>query len=126
MEKRSRGRPRISERIAGSSAPLYESVVTSGSKCRSRRSTTDLVYAFQSGSVLMEAASEIEGLELICGDHYQCRSILNQLGRMLLIEGYGENDMIEIAKTAIKAKKDGYTVKEIERYIRQGRMTGEW
>jgi len=55
-----------------------------------------------------------------------CRSILNQLGRMRRIEGYSENDVITIAKEAIQGKKGGRSVKEIEQYIRHGRMTGEW
>ncbi len=83
-------------------------------------------YMYTAAKVLSEAASEIDGLEMICGPDYMCRSILNQLGRMLRIEGYSENDVIEIAREAVKGKKDGYSVKEIEKYILNGRMTGEW
>ena len=86
----------------------------------------DTAYVFTSAIVLSEAASEIEDLELICGPDYQCRSILNQLGRMYRTEGYSENDVITIAKDVIKAKKDGHSIKELEQYIRHGRPTGEW
>jgi hypothetical protein len=48
------------------------------------------------------------------------------LGRILRTEGYSKNDVIAIAKEAIKGKKDGYSVKEIEKYIMHGRQTGEW
>ena len=51
---------------------------------------------------------------------------MNQLGRMYRKDGYNANDVITIAKEAIKGKKDGRSVKEIEQYIRRGRMTGEW
>lgn len=125
-EKRKRGRPSVTERIAGSNAALYETVITNGKKYRSRRSIADTAYVVIAGNILSEAASDIEDLELICGEEYQCRSILNQLGRMLRIEGYSKNDVIGIAKEAIKSKKAGYGVKEIERYIRNGRLTGEW
>lgn len=125
-EKRGRGRPSVTERIAGSNSDLYEKVITGGKKYRSKRSVADTAYMFTAAGVLSEAASEIEGLELICGPDYMCRSILNQLGRMRRIEGYSENDVIEIAKEAIQGKKDGRSVKEIEQYIRHGRATGEW
>ncbi|MCL2816197.1 MAG: hypothetical protein FWD23_16515 [Oscillospiraceae bacterium] len=41
-------------------------------------------------------------------------------------EGYSDEDVIRIAKAAIQGKKDGYSVKEIEKYIRHGRVTNEW
>ncbi|HBU12597.1 MAG TPA: hypothetical protein DEB31_07710 [Clostridiales bacterium] len=125
-KKRGRGRPCVTEKIAGSNAAFYESVIAGGKKYRSRRSISDTAYMYTAAKVLSEAASEIDGLEMICGPDYMCRSILNQLGRMLRIEGYSENDVIEIAREAVKGKKDGYSVKEIEKYIRHGRMTGEW
>ncbi len=81
---------------------------------------------FTAATVLSEAASDIEDLEVICGPDYMCRSILNQLGRMLRIDGYSKGDVIKIAEEAIKSKKNGFSVKEIEQYIRRGRMTGEW
>jgi hypothetical protein len=34
--------------------------------------------------------------------------------------------VLTVAKEAIRGKKDGYKVKEIEQYIRHGRVTGEW
>jgi len=54
-----------------------------------------------------------------------CRSILNQLGRMSR-EGFSNECVIGVAKAAIQGKKDGYSVKEIERYIRNGRLTDKW
>ena len=127
MEKRRRGRPSVTENIAGSLADKYEEAITQGKKYRSRRSISDIVYVFTAGRILLsEAASEIEDMNLICCDEYQCRSILNQLGRMYRQDGYSEHDVLEIAKEAIRGKKDGRSVKEIEQYIRHGRKTGEW
>jgi hypothetical protein len=124
--KRRRGRPSVTEKIAGNHAKSYESVITDGKKYRSRRSVADAAYSIIAGSILTEAASEIDGLETICGEDYQCRSILSQLGRMYRTEGYSKEDVIDIAKDAIQAKKDGISVKAIEQYIRRGRLTGKW
>ena len=127
MEKRRRGRPSVTEKIAGSLADKYEEAITQGKKYRSRRSISDIAYVFTAGQILLsEAASKIEDMDLICCDEYQCRSILNQLGRMYRQDGYSEHDVLEIAKEAIKGKKDGRSVKEIEQYIKHGRKTGEW
>jgi len=75
--KKRRGRPSITEKIAGSHANEFEQVITSGKKYRSRRSIVDAAYVITSAGILSEAASEIDDLELICCDEYQCRSILN-------------------------------------------------
>ena len=124
--KRGRGRPSVTELIVGSNATLYEKIIMDGKTYRSKRSIADTAYVYEAAKVLSEAASEIEDLELIWGDEYYCRSIMNQLGRMYRKDGYNANDVIAIAKEAIKGKKDGRSVKEIEQYIRHGRMTGEW
>jgi len=125
-KKRGRGRPSVTEMIAGDSAEAYEKLATNGKKFRSRRSVADAAYALSAAILLSKSDYEIEDLDVICGEDYQCRSILNQLGRMHRIEGYSEKDVIKIAEEAIKGKKDGYSVKEIEQYIKHGRKTGEW
>ena len=113
MEKRRRGRPSITEKLAGSSADAYEKVLKQGKKFRSRRSISDLAYVIVAGQILFsEAASDIDGIELICSDEYQCRSILNQLGRMYRQDGYSEHDVLEIAKEAIQEKKMGEALKK--------------
>ena len=125
--KRGRGRPKMTEKLAGDSAELYESIMLQGKKFRSRRSTADTVYAMKAAEILWEAASEIENLDVIfVPDVYMCRSILNQLGRMRLIENYDKESVVEIAKVAIYKKKNGESVKDIEKYIRNGRLTHEW
>jgi len=59
-----RGRPRVTELIAGDSVPLYEKVITSGKQYRSQRSISDAAYAIVAANVLLEAASDIQGLTL--------------------------------------------------------------
>jgi hypothetical protein len=125
-KKRGRGRPSVTQRIAGNSAETYEMLATNGKNFRSRRSVSDMAYTLAAATLLREAASEIDGLELLFNEEYQCRSILNQLGRMHRQDGYSEDDVVKIAKEAIKGKKDGRSVKEIEQYIKHGRKTSEW
>jgi len=126
-KKRGRGRPTVAEKIVGNSAATYESVLMGGKRRCSRRTISDTVYAFAAAGILSDAASEIEDLELILNHQtqYMCRSILNQLGRMSC-EGFSNECVIRIAKAAIQGKKDGYSVKDIEKYIRHGRVTDEW
>ena len=125
-KKKGRGRPTVTQSMVGDKAKMFENVVTNGKVFRSRRSISDLTYALLAVGILSEAASDIEDLDLIWSDRYQCRSILNQLGRMHHIEGYNDNDIVAVAKASIQDKKNGYSVKEIEQYIRHGRLTGEW
>ena len=127
MEKKNkRGRPTVTQRMVGDEAALYEKVATNGRVFRSRRSISDLTYALLALGILSKADPKIEDLELIWGEKYECRSILNQLGRMCHIEGYSNNDIVAVARAAIQDKKNGYSVKEIEQYIRHGRLTREW
>jgi hypothetical protein len=88
--KRGRGRPRVAEYLVGDNATHYEKVMTSGKRYRSRRSISDTIYTFTAAGILRDAASKIENLELLVDfqKEYMCRSILNQLGRMSLTEGY--------------------------------------
>ena len=125
-KKRGRGRPSVTEMIAGDNAKKYEMILTSGKRYRTRRSIADAAYALTAAIILSKTEPKIEDLELICGEEYQCRSILNQLGRMSRTEKYCESDVVKVAKAAIQDKKDGYSVKEIEQYIKHGRKTGEW
>jgi hypothetical protein len=41
-------------------------------------------------------------------------------------EGFSNECVIRVAKAAVQDKKHGYSVKEIEQYIRNGRLTGKW
>jgi hypothetical protein len=127
-QKKGRGRPTVTEKIAGTLAESYEKVITGGKQYRTRRSISDSAYAIIAAGILSEAASEIEDLEILINHQtqYICRSILNQLGRMHRTEGYSENDIINVAKAAIQDKKNGYSVKQIEQYIRNARFTGRW
>jgi len=91
--------------IPGESAKAYEELIKNGKTFRTRRSIADGAYALTAAIILSKAKPEIKDLEYICSDEYQCRSILNQLGRMHRTNAYSENDVVTIAKEAIKCKK---------------------
>lgn len=60
-KKRGRGRPSITEMIAGENAVLFEKLITDGKKYRSRRSVADAAYVFSAAEILFsEAASDIK------------------------------------------------------------------
>lgn len=75
---------------------------------------------FQEGDI----QSELRGV-ITCGLKFK-KSIAEQIGRMSLQDGFCVEDCVKVAKISAKALHDGYTVKEIEKYIRHGRTTGEW
>jgi len=126
-KKRGRGRPKITERLVGDSAEFYEKIMMGGRKFRSRRSVTDTVYAMKAGEILLEAASDINDLnQIFIPDEYMCRSILSQLGRMYLVENFDTKSVVTVARLAIDKKMNGCSVKDIEKYIRNGRQTDEW
>ena len=102
-KKRGRGRPRITEKRFGDMAEMYENRLTAGKSYRSRRSTADTVYAYEAMRILMDAASEIEDLQLLFDEktRYMCRSIISQLGRMYQVNGYDEESVVYVAKAAI-------------------------
>ena len=52
--------------------------------------------------------------------------IIEQLGRMYAQDGYAEEDVLSVARTAAEAIGQGYTVKAVKAYIISGRKTGEW
>ena len=54
------------------------------------------------------------------------QGIAEQIGRMYNQDGYPEESFKDVCQTAIDIVKDGYSVKDVERWIRHGRTTGEW
>ena len=95
-KKKRRGRPRVAEKMMGDSADQFETIAKNGQRFRTQRSVTDNVYALRAMMIISEAASDIEGLEYLFSDEkrYMCRSILSQLGRMYITEGYDTKSVI--------------------------------
>ena len=58
--------------------------------------------------------------------NFKNQGILEQIGRMYDQDGYTEEQCKSVAETAVHLKNNGYKVKAIESWIRNGRITGEW
>jgi len=116
QEKRGRGRPKIDAGITEVGAP-------------SRRQAINAMYMFEGVHLLSVAATDIPDSDIL----YQSEDatmtvkskngILEQLGRMLVQDHYNEDDCAYIANLAIAALKNGKTSREIEKAIREIRMT---
>ncbi len=128
-QKRSRGRPTVATEYFGNAAQAFGMIMSAGKKV-TKRSIADYVYCDAALRIIKEAASEIPFVEEIFSvdreKEQYCRSILSQLGRMSIQDSYTDVDVIAIARIAAEARHDKCTVKQIEKYIRRGRMTGEW
>lgn len=124
--KKKQGRPSVMKRIYGDSADDVARVFVQKCGDYTSRSKADMSYCMDAACILKEAASEIDNIDVLFRNDYVCRSILSQLGRMWRQDGFNKASVIEIAKEAIRAKIFGESVKEIEAYIRHGRMTDEW
>ncbi len=116
QEKRGRGRPKIDTSITEFGAP-------------SRRQAINAMYMFEGVHLLSVAATDIPDSHIL----YQSddatmtvkskNGILEQLGRMLVQDHYNEGDCVYIANLSIAALKNGKTSREIEKAIREIRMT---
>ena len=117
-QKRGRGRPKIDTHITEVGAP-------------SRRQAINAMYMFEGVHLLSVAAADIPDSDLLwySDDATQTakskNGILEQLGRMLVQDHYNEEDCVYIANLAITALKNGKTSREIEKAIRNVRMTNK-
>ena len=117
-QKRGRGRPKIDTHITEVGAP-------------SRRQAINAMYMFEGVHLLSVAATDIPDSDLLwySDDATQTakskNGILEQLGRMLVQDHYKEEDCVYIANLAIAALKNGKTSREIEKAIRNVRMTNK-
>lgn len=114
-EKRKRGRPRID-------ADFTESIASS------RRVQLNAKYMFDGVEFVSEAATEIQGHELLwhSDDATHTASgkngILEQLGRMVEQDHMGRDDCIYITNLAIAALNNGHHTREVEKAMRAIRM----
>lgn len=132
-----RGRPNV---FARDGSLEYRETMLSLLDVTTNRGLANAHYQMQGVGIIKEAASEIPYSELLfeegniyagvkgtisCGLGFK-KGIAEQIGRMLIQDGFCMEDCVEVAKISAKALHDGFTVKEIEKYIRHGRTTGEW
>ena len=129
--KRKRGRPDVFERdyheYSDSSRILFAPKVYA--EYRTKRSAANNYYMSHGFGIIKESASDIPYSDLFINVNEKeiyCKSILEQLGRMLIQDGYSKEDIVTVAKIAAELRHDGYKVKQIAQYIRKSRKTNEW
>lgn len=114
-QKRKRGRPRLDTHLTS----VYGS---------SRRQAVNSMYMFEAVGALTEAASKIPDRGLLWTVDLEARKavskdgILEQLGRMLIQDGFTSDDFIYTANLAADATNAGYTAREVEKAIRAIRL----
>lgn len=107
--KRKRGRPSVFEMYSENpqkAAAIYapNSIFT----YKTARSAANQYYASAGLSIILEA-QPFENSDVFVSDDAKeayCYSILEQLGRMSLQDGYSDDDVLFIAKIAAKAKRE--------------------
>ena len=123
--RRRRGRPTVFERDHMES---MESLCAAN-KYRTRRNHVAEYYRSSVFGIL-ESHADIPYLEeifLIDGNAcIQKGEIIEQLGRMYVQDGYGEDTIIDAATLAARFYHNGNTVKEIAAYLRRVRKTKSW
>jgi hypothetical protein len=124
MVQSKRGRPQHLYKIFGNTSLCV--IYDGGAQERTRRTQNDLQYSAEALRVLKD--EEIAYSEEVYNGNtgYMCPSILAQLGRMILSDGYSHAFMIKVAKGACILKHRGMTVKEIEKALRMARQTKNW
>jgi hypothetical protein len=124
MVQSKRGRPQHLYKIFGNTSLCV--IYDGGAQERTRRTQNDLQYSAEALRVLKD--EEIAYAEEIYNDStgYMCPSILAQLGRMILSDGYSHAFMIKVTKGVCILKHRGMTVKEIEKALRMARQTKNW
>ncbi|MGI6316448.1 MAG: hypothetical protein ACOX17_07240 [Christensenellales bacterium] len=115
-KKRKRGRPKLSTPITEDYAP-------------SRRQAVNAMYMYEAVDLITEAATDIPNADLLWFADEQTRTatskngVLEQIGRMLIQDGFSVSDCIYIAGLAADAVNAGYTAREVEKAIRALRLT---
>ena len=114
-QKRKRGRPRLDTHLTEGYGG-------------SRRKAVNAMYMMEAVGVLTEAASEIPSGGLLWTSNAKTwtvsskNGILEQLGRLLVQDGFAVADFIYAANLAVGALKAGCTTREIENAIRAIRL----
>ena len=124
--KRRRGRPTVFQR---DHMEEFDRFISGAYEEKTRRT---IVAHYYRSSVfgILEDHNDIpylEGIFLIDGDAcIQKGEIIEQLGRMHVQDGYGEDTIVDAATLAARFYHNGNTVKEIAAYLRRVRKAKSW
>ena len=122
-KKKKRGRPKVFTRTLGDDD--FADVIRAQGDVDSERSITNRLYYHEGLSIAQKVCNTREIFYTPKGN---CRRncILEQIGRMSLQNNYDQESCEWALKVALRALKEGFTVREIESYLRHGRNFNEW
>ena len=122
-KKKKRGRPTVFTRMLGDDD--FADVIRAQGDVDSERSITNRLYYHEGLSIAQKVCNTSEIFYTPKGN---CRRncILEQIGRMSLQNNYDQESCEWALKVALRALEEGFTVREIERYLRHGRNYNEW
>ena len=122
-EKKKRGRPSVFTRTLGDDE--FAETVKQGINGESARSVTNALY-YQEGMLIAKELCDVHEVFFTSNGRGRRNCILEQLGRMKLQNNFDDESCKRVCEIALQALKDGYTVREMENYIRHGRNYNEW
>ena len=122
VSKNKRGRPTVAKRL---DIEQLFAMIKQDDQYESERSYTNEIY-WQEGMSIIRQLFPDEGNgynDFISGFFFskgrrKRACIVEQIGRMSAQNGFNDADCKAVAATAIQYVKDGYTVREVERWIR--------
>lgn len=126
-DSKKRGRPDVFTRDYGENAEVQKALMNNFFEgCK--RTITNTHYVVEGLRVANDVYGEDGAKEKFCypSGKFKGACILEQIGRMRLQDGYSANDCADILKTAVLLREDGFKVKSVSQWIRNGRTTGEW
>ena len=124
--KNKRGRPTVKSRLYRGDSAIYDAI-KSNSNNESERSYTNEMYWFEGMRIIEQRYPDeggtynsfIRGFFFTGGGKKRRSTIVEQIGRMSAQNGFDDTVCLEVAVKAIQYIKDGYTVREVERWIRE-------
>ena len=122
-KKKKRGRPSVFMRTLGDES--FAEVLRQSYDLESERSITNELYYHEGMSIAQKVCGTREIFFTPKGKS-QRNCILEQIGRMSLQNNYDQESCEWALKVALRALEEGFTVREIERYLRHGRDYNEW
>ena len=129
VSKNKRGRPSVYYKQYGDDPTLRGMIDGMMTDLESERSKTNLIYYLEGMGILRRHLGD-EGFEQHFftpkGNKVKGKCIVEQIGRMRLQNNYSEESCRQIADVAIKLLQDGFTVRAVEKWIRQGRNSNTW
>ena len=122
-KKKKRGRPSVFMRTLGDES-LAE-VIRQSYDLESERSITNELY-YQEGMSIARKLCDTREIFFTPKGKSRRNCILEQIGRMSLQNNFDQESCEWALKVALRALEEGYTVREIENYLRHGRNFNEW